>query len=40
MNLFHQLNKEGKTIVFVTHDMDLAKEAKKLIIIKDGQIQK
>ncbi len=40
MNLFHQLNKEGKTIVFVTHDMDLAKEAKKLIVIKDGQIQK
>lgn len=40
MNLFHQLNQEGKTIVFVTHDMDLAKEAKKLIIIKDGQIQK
>lgn len=38
MELFHQLHKEGKTIVFVTHDMDLAKEAKRTIIIKDGQI--
>lgn len=38
MEFLHQLNKEGKTIVFVTHDMDLAKQAKKIIIIKDGQI--
>lgn len=38
MEFFHQLNKEGKTIVFVTHDMDLAKQAKKIIVIKDGQI--
>lgn len=40
MKLFHQLHQEGRTIVFVTHDMDLAKQAKKLIIIKDGQIVK
>ncbi|HPT66298.1 MAG TPA: ABC transporter ATP-binding protein [Candidatus Woesebacteria bacterium] len=39
MNFFHQLNqKEGRTIVFVTHDMDLAKQAKRTIIIKDGKI--
>ncbi len=38
MDFFHQLNKEGRTIVFVTHDQDLAKQAKKIIIIKDGQI--
>lgn len=38
MEFFHQLHKEGRTIVFVTHDMELAKEAKRLIIIKDGQI--
>ncbi|MFA6185271.1 MAG: ABC transporter ATP-binding protein [Candidatus Shapirobacteria bacterium] len=38
MKFLHQLNKEGKTIVFVTHDSDLAKQAKKIIIIKDGQI--
>jgi len=39
MEFFHYLHeKEGRTIVFVTHDMDLAKEAKRMIIIKDGQI--
>lgn len=39
MKFFHQLNeKEGRTIVFVTHDMDLAKEACRTIIIKDGKI--
>jgi len=39
MKLFHQLNeKEGRTIVFVTHDMDLAKQANRTIIIKDGKI--
>jgi putative ABC transport system ATP-binding protein len=38
MEFFHQLHKEGRTIVFVTHDMDLAKEAERLIIIKDGQV--
>lgn len=39
MQFFHQLNqKEGRTIVFVTHDMDLAKQANRTIIIKDGQV--
>jgi putative ABC transport system ATP-binding protein len=39
MRFFHQLNqKEGRTIVLVTHDMDLAKQANRTIIIKDGQI--
>jgi len=39
MKFFHQLNEqEGRTIVFVTHDMDLAKQACRTIIIKDGKI--
>jgi len=39
MKFFHQLNEqEGRTIVFVTHDMDLAKQANRTIIIKDGKI--
>ena len=41
MKLFHELNeKEGRTIVIVTHDMDLAKQANRTIIIKDGKILK
>jgi len=37
MELFHRLNEqEGRTIVLVTHDMDLAKQANRIIIIKDG----
>jgi len=39
MKFFHQLNeKEGRTIVFVTHDMELAKQANRTIIIKDGKV--
>lgn len=39
MKFFHKLNEEeGRTIVFVTHDMDLAKQAKRTIIIKDGLV--
>jgi len=38
IEFFHQLHREGRTIVFVTHDMELAKEAQRLIIIRDGEI--
>jgi len=39
MNLFKSLNKEkGMTIVMVTHDDGLAKEADRLIKIKDGVV--
>jgi putative ABC transport system ATP-binding protein len=39
MDLFKHLNrKEGRTIVFVTHDLSLAKQAQRIIHIKDGQI--
>lgn len=36
--LFHQLHDEGHTIILVTHDMDLAKQAQRIIIIKDGKV--
>jgi putative ABC transport system ATP-binding protein len=38
MNILKQLNKEGKTIILITHEHDIAKQAKKIIHIKDGQI--
>lgn len=33
-----KLNKEGKTIIVVTHDLSIAKKAKKIIKLKDGAI--
>lgn len=38
MTLFHELHREGHTIVLVTHDLELAHEADRIIIIRDGQI--
>lgn len=40
-NLIFKLNKEqGITVIFVTHDDDLAKRCQRRIYIKDGQIVK
>jgi len=36
--LFKQLNREGKTIIFVTHSKDLAKKANRRITIRDGRV--
>jgi len=38
MKMFINLNKEGKTIIMVTHDLELAKRAKHSIRLKDGKI--
>lgn len=38
MKMFCQLNKEGKTIIIVTHEVIVAKKAKRQIKIKDGKI--
>ena len=36
MNIFCNLNKEGKTIIMVTHDPDMSAYSKKIINIRDG----
>ena len=36
--LFAQLNARGKTIVYVTHDLDLAARARRIVSIRDGRI--
>ena len=40
LEILEDLNKEGKTIIMITHDMEIAKRAKRLIKIKDGEIFK
>jgi putative ABC transport system ATP-binding protein len=36
--LFDQLNKEGRSIVMVTHDPEIAGYAKEIVVLQDGQI--
>ena len=38
MDLFDTLNREGITIVMITHDTNIAKRAKKIVYIVDGRI--
>ncbi|HOT14198.1 MAG TPA: ABC transporter ATP-binding protein [Bacteroidales bacterium] len=40
MALFQELNNNGKTIVFVTHEPDIARFTKSTLIFKDGHIIK
>ena len=39
MELFHQLNDEGATIVMITHEQEIAEHAQKIYYIRDGEIQ-
>lgn len=38
MDLFFSLNKQGKTIIIVTHDKELAEKCHRIIEISDGRI--
>ncbi len=38
MELFKQLNQEGKTIIMITHDPKIAKQAQRIVHILDGRI--
>jgi putative ABC transport system ATP-binding protein len=38
MAIFQKLNRDGKTILFVTHEIELAKHAGRIVYIKDGLI--
>ena len=39
MELFSELNRENRTIIMITHDMNIAAHAKRIIRIIDGEIQ-
>ena len=38
MEFFTQLNREGKTVVVVTHEEDIAAYTNRIIRVADGQI--
>ncbi|MBZ5753111.1 ABC transporter ATP-binding protein [Metabacillus litoralis] len=38
MNLIKELNSQGHTIILITHDLEVAKQAKRVIRIQDGKI--
>lgn len=39
MDLLNNLNEEGYTIIMVTHNMEEARKAKRVITIRDGRVQ-
>ena len=39
IELLQQLNREGKTIIMVTHEPDIAQHAKSQLVMRDGKIQ-
>lgn len=40
MKIFQEMNNEGRTIVLITHDLDVAAAAKRRVYIRDGLIER
>ncbi len=40
MEIFKEINENGTTIVMVTHELDLAKQTKRIVEVRDGVIVK
>jgi putative ABC transport system ATP-binding protein len=40
INIFQNLNKEGHTVVLITHEPDIAAHAKRIISLRDGKIER
>lgn len=38
MNVLEELNKKGQTIILITHDINVAKRAKRIVKIADGRL--
>ena len=38
MDIFNELNEEGRTIIMITHDSKIASHAKRIVRILDGNI--
>jgi ABC-type lipoprotein export system ATPase subunit len=40
MNIFKTLHRQGRTIVVVTHDINIARNAGRIIFLKEGKVGK
>ncbi|HEY2091355.1 MAG TPA: ATP-binding cassette domain-containing protein, partial [Thermoanaerobaculia bacterium] len=38
MGIFQKLNDDGKTVVLITHEPDIAQHAKRVVTVRDGLI--
>ena len=38
MDIFQRLNREGRTVVLVTHEQAIAEHARRVVNIRDGRI--
>ena len=38
VELFHELHKSGKSVVMITHDLNIARQAQRIIKLKDGLV--
>ncbi|KHD35423.1 macrolide ABC transporter ATP-binding protein [Clostridium acetobutylicum] len=38
IEMIKEINEDGNTVVLITHDMQIAKEAKRIVTVKDGKI--
>ncbi len=39
MAVFQELNQQGKTVIVVTHEADIARHAKRIVRLRDGLIE-
>ncbi|MEG1846247.1 MAG: macrolide ABC transporter ATP-binding protein, partial [Oscillospiraceae bacterium] len=38
MRILHELHSEGRTIILITHDNEIAEKAERIIKIQDGMV--
>lgn len=39
MDMFKRLNRKGHTIILITHERDIARQAKRVVRLKDGEVR-